>query len=353
MGVTIYDLAREAGVGIGTVSRCLNNHPSVSPETRAKVLGVVKRLSYQPHAYAQRLASRRANTISTIIPFFTNHFFVEVLRGVQGKSQELGIDLILYGVSNIEQVEYYLRRSLSRGHVDGVMFFSMKFPESYVEKFLQIGLPVVLVDTYHKMFDSITVRNAEGARIAVEHLFRLGHRRIAMINGYMETMPARERFQGYRKAFEVHGLTVDEDLVFSTGRERLDGFSREAGRMLMKQVILKRTDANPITAVFVASDIQAIGVLEAAREEGLRVPGDIAVVSFDDIELAAQASLTTMRQPMYEMGSLAVDWLMSNMQKRPREPRSTSFLPELVVRRSCGASMHHDPELTKPRGVAL
>jgi len=135
MGVTIYDLAREAGVGIGTVSRCLNNHPSVSPETRARVLGVVKRLSYQPHAYAQRLASRRSNTISTIIPFFTNHFFVEVLRGVQAKSQELGIDLILYGVHNIDQAEYYLRRSLSRGHVDGVMFFSMKFPESYVEKF--------------------------------------------------------------------------------------------------------------------------------------------------------------------------------------------------------------------------
>jgi len=353
MGVTIYDLAREAGVGIGTVSRCLNNHPSVSPETREKVLGVVKRLSYQPHAYAQRLASRRANTISTIIPFFTNHFFVEVLRGVQAKSQDLGIDLILYGVYNIDQVEYYLRRSLSRGHVDGVMFFSMKFPESYVEKFLQIGLPVVLVDTYHKMFDSITVRNSDGARRAVEHLFDLGHREIAMINGFMETRPARERFQGYKKALESRGLAVAEELVFSPGRERLDGFSRETGRNLMKEVIRKRREATPITAVFVASDIQAICVLEAAREEGLRVPEDIAVVSFDDIELAAQASLTTMRQPMYEMGSLAVDWLVSNMQKPSKVPRSTSFLPELVVRRSCGAALRRDSVSPKPIGVAL
>src|SRR5664279_2311833 len=106
MGVTIYDLAREAGVGIGTVSRCLNNHPSVSAETRAKVLGVVKRLSYQPHAYAQRLASKKTNTISAIIPFFTNYFFIQVLQGVQDKAADLGFDLILYGVNNPSQAEY-------------------------------------------------------------------------------------------------------------------------------------------------------------------------------------------------------------------------------------------------------
>lgn len=268
---------------------------------------------------------------------------MEVLRGVQAKSQELGIDLILYGVYNIDQAEYYLRRSLSRGHVDGVMFFSMKFPESYVEKFRQIGLPVVLVDTHHTMFDSITVRNVDGARIAVDHLHSLGHRQIAMINGFMETQPARERFQGYKKSLESHGLPIDNNIVFSPGRERLDGFSRETGRSLMKEVIRKRNGGIPITAVFVASDIQAIGVLEAAREAGLRVPEDVAVVSFDDIELAAQAGLTTMKQPMYEMGSRAVEWLVSGMEKRTQEPRTASFLPELVIRHSCGARTQGEP----------
>jgi DNA-binding LacI/PurR family transcriptional regulator len=222
------------------------------------------------------------------------------------------------------------------------MFFSMKFPESYVEKFRQIGLPVVLVDTSHKLFDSITVRNVEGATIAVNHLYDLGHRQIAMINGFMETQPARERFQGYKKSLESHGLSVDDDLVFSPGREPLDGFSRETGRNLMKDVIRQRRSSMPITAVFVASDIQAIGVLEAAREEGIRIPEDIAVVSFDDIELATQAGLTTMRQPMYEMGSRAVEWLMSGMEKKTTEPRTTSFLPELIIRHSCGASLHGD-----------
>lgn len=160
MAVTIYDLAREAGVGIGTVSRCLNNHPSVSAPTRAKVLAVVKRLSYQPHAYAQRLASRKTNTISAIIPYFTNYFFIQVLQGVQDKAGELGFDLILYGVNNPSQVEYYLRRSLHRGHVDGVMYFSMKLPETYAQKFQQINLPLVLVDAHHPAFDSIRVRKS-------------------------------------------------------------------------------------------------------------------------------------------------------------------------------------------------
>ena len=337
MGVTIYDLARQAGVGIGTVSRCLNNHPSVSPETRRRVLAVVKQLSYQPHSYAHRLASRKTNTVSTIIPFFTNYFFVEVLQGIQDRAIELGIDLILYGVNDPSQVEYYLRRSLARGHVDGVMFFSMKFPESYVTKFQQISLPLVLVDTFHDMFDSIRVKNRDGARVAVDHLLSLGHRHIAMINGCLETRPAKERLDGYREALERSALPVREDWIISSGPGKLDGFTREAGRMLMRELISRNQLTTGITAVFIASDVQAIGALEAARELGVRVPEDIAIVSFDDIELAQHAQLTTMRQPMYKMGRLAVDQLISRIQDRSAAPRVTSFLPELVIRRSCGA----------------
>lgn len=351
MGVTIYDLAREAGVGIGTVSRCLNNHPSVSPHTRAKVLSVVKRLSYQPHAYAQRLASRRANTISAIIPFFTNHFFVEVLRGVQAKSQELDVDLILYGVHDADQVEYYLKRSLSRGHVDGVMFFSMKFPDSYVEKFQQIGLPVVLVDTHHPLFDSITIRNVEGAKAAVDHLVDLGHRQIAMINGYSGARPAKERFEGYKRSLESHGMTVNPEHLFSSGKEKLDGFSRESGYKLMRRVLEKRNGSSALSALFVASDIQALGAVEAVREAGLRIPEDLAVVSFDDIELARDAGLTTMRQPMYEMGSLAVSWLKKRMKEPDLDAREETFLPELVVRRSCGSMTNIAQRLASGRGA--
>jgi LacI family transcriptional regulator len=350
MGVTIYDLAREAGVGIGTVSRCLNNHPNVSPATREKVLAVIKKLSYQPHSYAHRLASRETNSIATIIPFFTNYFFVEVLQGVQDCTLERGIDLILYGVNDPLQAEHYLRRSLARGHVDGVMFFSMEFPESFVSRFQQTNLPLVLVDARHDKFDSISVKNREGARLAVEHLLRLGHKNIAMMNGSMEARPASERLEGYKEAFTRSGLRVREEWIFASGPGKLDGFSREAGRVLMRELLSSRKHPLEITAVFIASDVQAIGALEIAAEFGVRVPDDIAIVSFDDIELARHAQLTTMRQPMYEMGRLAIEQLLSRIKDRSLPPRRTSFLPQLVIRNSCGAQSE-SPRAAWPRGL--
>ncbi len=340
MAVTIYDLAREAGVGIGTVSRCLNNHPSVSPQTHAKVLAVAKRLNYQPHAYAQGLASRRTNTVSMIIPYFTNYFFIQVLQGVQDKASELGVDLILYGVNDPAQAETYLRRSLHRGHVDGVLFFSMKFPETFVAKFQQIRLPLVLVDTYHPKFDSIRVRNREGAMLATRHLLQLGHREIAMINASLDTQPARERLDGYRAALEEFNIPFTLDRVIVKGSGRQDGFNREAGHTSMAELLRGNRGASSFSAVFIASDVQAIGALEAAREQGVRVPEDIAVVSFDDIELARYAGLTTMRQPLYEMGMLALERLMARLKDPAGAPTLSTFLPELIIRKTCGYQNH-------------
>jgi DNA-binding LacI/PurR family transcriptional regulator len=337
MGVTIYDLAREAGVGIGTVSRCLNNHPSVSAETRTRVLEVVKRLNYQPHAYAQRLASRKTNTISAIIPFFTNYFFMQVLQGVQDKARELGFDLILYGVTHPDQVEYYLRRSMQRGHVDGVMFFSMSLPESFVPKFEQIKLPLIMVDGYHPHFDSIHVKNREGALAAVRHLISLGHRSIAMINASLATQPARDRLQGYQNALEEAGIPLREDWVFDRVIGHQDGFDKESGRASMEDLLRASTGVDRITAVFIASDVQSMGALEAVNSAGARVPDDIAIVSFDDIELARHMQLTTMRQPMNEMGMLAVERLSLRMKNPQAPPTVTSFLPKIVIRQTCGA----------------
>jgi LacI family transcriptional regulator len=338
MGVTIYDLAREARVGIGTVSRCLNNHPSVSVETRARVMEVVKRLNYQPHAYAQRLASRKTNTISAIIPFFTNYFFMQVLQGVQDKAGELGFDLILYGVTHPDQAEYYLRRSMQRGHVDGVMYFSMMLPESYVPKFEQIKLPLVMVDGYHPHFDSIRVKNREGAMDAVRHLIALGHRSIAMINASQETQPARDRMEGYRLALEEAGIPFRGDRIFDRVIGHQDGFDRDSGRASMEELLRASAPGDRITAVFIASDVQAMGALEAAGNAGTRVPEDVAIVSFDDIELARHMQLTTMRQPMHAMGLLAAEKLFARMKNPLAPPTATSFLPEIVIRRTCGAS---------------
>jgi LacI family transcriptional regulator len=337
MGVTIYDLAREAGVGIGTVSRCLNNHPSVSARTRERVLSVVRRLEYQPHTHARRLASKRTNTIAAIIPFFTNYFSIQVLQGVQDKVSELDIDLILYGVNHPAEVEEYLRRSLQRGHVDGVLFISMRFPDSYVTKCHQLRLPVVLIDAYHSEFDSIRVENKEGAMTATRHLIGLGHRQIALINASLETLPAQERQQGYRAALLEAGLPYVRENIIASGAMRQDGFNRDSGAMAMRQLLPAFARPDPVTAVFVVSDIQALGALDAARKAGIRVPGDVAIVSFDDIELAQHAGLTTMRQPMHQMGMLAVECLTTRMGNPDGPVTLTTFHPDLVIRDTCGA----------------
>lgn len=348
MGVTIYDLAREAGVGIGTVSRCLNNHPHVSPGTRARVLSIVKRLNYQPHAGAQRLASRRTNTISVIIPSFTNYFYVQTLQGVQDIAADIGMDLMLDGVSHTAQVEHYLRRSLHRGHVDGVLFFSMVLPESFVARFQQMHLPMVLVDAYHPAFDSIRVQNNEGGYSATQHLLSLGHRDIAMINASLDTQPAKDRMAGYRRALDDAGIPFREDRVIISSAGKNDGFNRDAGRDSMRRLLTMTAGSGRPTAVFIASDVQAIGALEGARAEGVRIPEDLAVVSFDDIELAQYAELTTMRQPMYEIGRLAMEKLITRMKDPDAPPTLSSFVPDIIIRKSCGASVRSSASTLVP-----
>jgi len=343
MGVTIYDLAREAGVGIGTVSRCLNNHPSVSKHTRAKVLAVAERLNYQPHAYAQRLASRKTNAVAAIIPCFTNYFFLQILQGIQDRASRVGLDLILHAVTRTDQVEQSLRRSLQRGRVDGVMFFSMTLPDLYAEKFQQMKLPLVLVDAGHPSFDSIRIENREGEHRATRHLIRLGHRRIGMINAIPNTQPALDRLAGYRDALGEAGIPYDDELVVHSADARQDGFTEEAGWEGMKRLLQISHRGEPVRAVVVASDIQAVGALDAAKEEGVSVPEDMAMVGFDDIEFARHLRLTTMRQPMYEMGVIALEHLVERIKRPGLPPSATSFVPELIVRATCGGRPESEP----------
>jgi LacI family transcriptional regulator len=244
-------------------------------------------------------------------------------------------------VNHTSQAEYYLRRSLLRGHVDGVMFFSMKFPESIVAKFQQINLPLVLVDAYHPLFDSIRVENREGAMNATRHLLGLGHRNIAMINASLETQPAQDRLEGFRAALEEAGIPFSMDRVVISTIGKQDGYNRDAGRASMIELLQRMPGPLRPTALFIASDVQAIGALEALRDAGIRVPEDMAIVSFDDIELAQHAQLTTMRQPMYDMGVLALEKLLSRMQNPSQEPTLTAFMPELVIRTSCGTRMRN------------
>lgn len=339
MAVTIYDIAKEANVGIGTVSRVFNDNPNVNPKTRERVLVVSKRLNYHPHAYAQGLARRRTNTIAAIIPFFTNYFFVEILQGIQDKITSLGYDLILYGINHPREIDQYLRKGAQRGRVDGILFFSSRLPESFVEGSGSETKALVLVDTFHQKFDSLHVDNFQGAITATNHLITLGHKNIGMINANLNSTPARERLKGFAEAMRAGGRELRPQNVVETTITKNDGFTREAGFNAMKQ-LLDLGDERP-TAVFIASDVQAIGALSALRLSGVKVPDDIAIVAYDDIELAAHFELTTMRQPMYRMGELAVEKLFQRMENPAAPPSHVLFVPNLVVRGSCGMNRNY------------
>lgn len=336
MSVTIYDIAREANVGIGTVSRVLNNSANVTTETRERVITVARKLHYQPHAFAQALARKRSNTLSAIIPFFTNYFFIEVLQGVQETLSSLGYDLIIHGANNRVQLEEYLLRSMRKGRVDGTLLFSLDIPEQFVEEFTERKMPLVLVDTFHPAFDSIRVDNASGTRTATEHLIQLGHTHIGMINANLTSAPARERLSSFRQTLLSHGRTVDDAAIITSTESKNDGFSRESGFRGMAEFLASGSKVP--SAFFVSSDIQAIGVLAALREKGLRVPEDVALVSFDDVELAKNFDLTTMSQPMFKMGELAVKKMMERIEDPTAPVSSVSFKPSLIIRASCGAN---------------
>ncbi len=335
MGVTIYDIAKEASVGVGTVSRVLNNHPSVSEATRKLVIEVAQRLDYRPNASAQRLARRKSRTITAIMPYITNYFFVELLGGIQDALFERDYDLLLYGVNHPKQIEVYLQRSLRAGHSDGMLIASIDLPPDYTQRYLKNNFPIILLDRFNENFDSFFVENVEGARTATEYLVSLGHTRLAMITGMPESTPSRERSAGYHAALAAHDHVENVGIFHPVHESKNDGFSKDAGCEVMKQLLALPEERRP-TAVFVTSDIQAFGAMHALKEAGGSCPESMSIVSFDDIELAHYYGLTTMHQPIRKLGVLATDRLFARMDDSSLDPLHRRFTPELIIRQTAG-----------------
>ncbi len=335
MPATIYDVAKKAGVGIGTVSRAINDSPQIALKTKNKIMRAIKELNYQPHTVAQSLARKKTNTIACIIPFFTGYFFVELLRAIQRKITEYKYDLILYSVDIAHKKETFLQRTIEERRVDGVLLVSLEITKDYADKFTHSQLPIVLVDSNFTNLDSISVDNIEGAYLATKHLVDIGYKNIAMIDGQLKSYPAKLRLEGYKKALREHNIYFDENyFVACDFANESDGFNKQAGYTAMKQ-FLQMGDNMP-RAIFVSSDIQAIGAMEAIKEVNLRIPKDIAIIGFDDIELAQYVGLTTMRQPIMEMGELAVERLMNKIYNQPNDEFKQQFHTTIVVRASCG-----------------
>ena len=331
MTTTIHDVARIAGVGIGTVSRVINNSPGVKPTTRTKVLSAIAQLNYRPNPIARSMISKRTGAIGVIVPFFTRPFHTELLRAVQAALSRSGKELVLYNVENATQRNYYLSELPMLGRVDGLLLLSLPLDDEFAVVIKESGIPVVLIDTYSPFFTSLVVENIEGAYQAVKFLIELGHRRIGFINGVIEGNikfnQANDRLIGLHRAFGEAGLLFEPELMLTSEWNRSGG--KQAALQLLSQ------EKRP-TAIFAASDMQAIGVLEAAKDLHLNVPEDVSVIGFDGIEVAELLELSTIQQPMQRLGELGVSKLNEIMKKPQQLPELIRLNTTLIARRTTG-----------------
>lgn len=333
MPPTIYDIADHADVSTATVSRVLNDESKVAPDTRDRVMKAAQSLGYQPHASAQNLARNRTDTIAVVVPLLANYFYMGVLRGIQNALAPKSYDLLVHAPSHPDAVEEQVRRAAQRGRSDGVLLLSAPLREDIANSLDESSQPVVLVDTRHPDYESIYVDNRRGGYKATCHLLEAGYQRIGHItSGTPEPDPAAERRRGYEEALEEVGHPRASSLI-ARGSQEPFAFAKDGGYTAMKRLLQRDP---PPDAVFAASDMQAIGALQAASELGVRVPEEVALLGFDDIDVSAHVGLSTLRQPLRDYGELAVDKLTARIQEPDRPVSSTVFNPELVVRDTCG-----------------
>jgi DNA-binding LacI/PurR family transcriptional regulator len=327
MAATISDVARQAGVGVGTVSRVLNNSPRVSAVTRQKVLRAMEELDYVPNPFARRLSLGKALTLAVIAPFFTRPSSVERLRGVEAVIAETEYDLIVHNVETVSKRDVYFRQVPRPGRVDGLLIISLSPTDEYVKDWRRSGVPAVLVDARHPGLPRVVTDDVAGGYTATRHLIDLGHRRIAFLgdrypNPFNFTS-SYDRNTGYRKALEEAGIAAQPEYNV-TGEHGRD-VARELAQRLLSLPI-------PPTAIVAASDTQALGVLEAAQERGTPIPEVLSVIGYDDVEMAAYLHLTTVRQPLFESGWRATHLLLRIIENGQAEPSCDRLATQLVVR---------------------
>lgn len=298
-GVSIAEVAARAGVGVGTVSRVLNGNARVSDTTRERVLEVIQLLDYRPSRLAAGLSRGRTGSVAVLVPFVTRPSVVARLAGVLSVLREAGMDSVVCDIETAEQRDRRLEMLAHRHSVDGVVAVSLPLPRADVLRLKEKHIPLAAVDADIPNVPRVIIDDVAGGRMATEHLIALGHHRIGFIGderdrGLGFTSSGR-RFSGYRDALRRAGVPFDPDLI------RLGPHGAEPAAAMASNLL---GHGCPPTAVFAASDTQALGVLRAAEQMGVAVPRDLSVIGFDDIEAAGMLQLSTVRQPLKESGVL-------------------------------------------------
>jgi DNA-binding LacI/PurR family transcriptional regulator len=333
---TIRDVASLAEVGAGTVSRVLNQDPRVRGRTRERVLAAVAELGYHLDERGRALRAKRGNLLLAIVPFFTHYLFMEILREIdRATPSDTGTILTVMNVESPEEKTHAFEMAAWDGRLAGIISVSLTPPEGF-SRLLRPGIPTVLIDVEDGESPSVVVDHVYGGRLGTKHLLSLGHERIGFVGRPQDPFIRRgvsgPRVSGYRQALEEAGIPFREEYFRPGEYSKADGYEQALHLLDLPQ---------PPTAIFAASDLQAIGVLEAARERGMHLPDDLAVLGYNDIELAGYLGLSTVRLPIAEV----VEWAMKLLKAAwANEPLASPppLRPTLIVRETCGGSAHVD-----------
>lgn len=332
---SLKQVARAARVSPATVSRVLNAATNVSRDTRLRVERAIATLQYQPSRVARRLRTqdRPGQMIGLLVPDIQNPFYVEVVRGVEDRAYAHRCGVMMCNFAQTEEKEHFFLDIMRHELVDGLIVAPARPDDRKVMEVVRSGIPVVCVDRGLKNadVDMVVVDNMEGARGAVEHLIRLGHRRIAHVAGLPQIPSTAERLEGYHAALHAAGISPDPSLV------RHGNSKHESGRDLTAELLDMPA---PPTALFTGNNLITLGALETIHRRGLRIPQDIALVGFDDMYWAISLNppLTAVSQPGYEIGRRAADLLFQRVAEPDRPSAKVVLKTTLIVRRSCGAN---------------
>jgi len=315
---------------MATVSRVVNNNPNVKPQTRKKVFEAIERLGYRPNAVARGLASKKTTTVGVVIPDISNPIFSEVARGIEDIANMYHYNIILCNADKKKDKEIRVINTLLEKQVDGLLFMGGAVTDEHIQAFQTSSVPIVLCATSDESgtIPSVDIDHQKAAYDAVETLIKEGHRDIAMISGTLQD-PSNgyARFHGYKNALEAAGLNYDENYV------RIGNYRYESGIDAMKYFLeLKKRP----TAVFAATDEMAIGAIHCIQDAGLKVPQDISVISVDNIRMASMVrpQLTTVAQPMYDIGAVSMRLLTKLMKKETVENTRVVLPHEIITRLS-------------------
>lgn len=305
---TIYDVAAKAGVSITTVSRVLNSPSQVREETRSRVLAAIDELAFVPKAEAIARARKAVGRIGVLTPFFTFPSFVQRVRGMAEALRDTPYELIIYTVDSLTRLRDYLALLPVSSRLDGLVVMSLPVDEQAADRLLRNHLETVLIEYDHPSFISLTIDDEQGGAQAAGYLLKKGHRRCAYIGDTdlpdYTIRPEEKRLKGYRRALDENGLPLPDEYV------KLPELSMPSLRQQVNELM---DLPEPPSAIFAATDELAMRVLKVARDRGLRVPEDLAVIGFDDLDASEYMGLTTVHQPLDESGQIAIALLLQRL----------------------------------------